>query len=373
MDVKCCRFGEHMGEDLDKLLDSEIRVIIFGVGAIGGEIARLLLRRKGVKIVGAVDAAPDKIGKDLGDAIGLERKLDVMVLRSLDDLNVEADVAIHATTSFLKDAYPQISALIRHGLNVISTCEELSYPYVVNEEIAKEIDELARRHGVTVLATGINPGFVMDTLVITLTAACQEIKYICAERIIDAAKRRLQFQKKIGIGLRPEEFREKAAKGEIIGHVGLRESIAMIASSLGWKLEEIEENPAEPIISSEKVKSKFMSVDPGYVAGLSQKAYGIISSEPKVTLMFKAYLGAREEYDYIMIDGEPMICARISPCIHGDKGTAAVVVNSIPRVISASPGLKTMKDLRVPSAILGDLRSFTLRKILEANQAYIRE
>ncbi|MEM2912840.1 MAG: hypothetical protein QXR06_00700 [Candidatus Bathyarchaeia archaeon] len=347
-----------MSEYLNKPSDSEIRVILFGVGAIGSEIARLLLRKKGVKIVGAVDAAPDKFGRDLGDVIGLERKLGVLVHESLNDLNVEADIAIHATTSFLKDAYPQIAAIIRRGLSVISTCEELSYPYIVNEEVAKEIDDSARRHGVTVLGTGINPGFVMDTLVITLTAACQEIRYICAERVIDAAKRRLPFQKKIGAGLKPEEFREKVSKGEIIGHIGLKESIAMIADSLGWKLDEIRENPAEPIISNEKVRSKFISVEPGYVAGLSQKAYGIMSGEPKVTLIFKAYLGAREEYDSIMIDGEPVVCEKISPCIHGDKGTAALIVNSIPRVISASPGLKTMKDLQVPSAILGDLRSF---------------
>ncbi len=347
-----------MSEDLDKPLNSEIRVILFGAGAIGSEIARLLLRRRGVKIVGAVDAAPEKIGKDLGDIIGLERKLGVPVLSNLDDLNVEADIAIHATTSFLKDAYPQIAALIKRGLNVISTCEELSYPYIINEEIAKEIDESARRHSVTVLGTGINPGFVMDTLVITLTAVCQEIRCIHAERVIDAAKRRLPFQKKIGAGLRPEEFREKAAKGEILGHVGLRESIAMIASSLGWKLEEIREDPAEPIISNEKVKSEFISVEPGFVTGLSRKAYGIMSGEPKITLIFRAYLGAREEYDCVMIDGEPVVCGKISPCIHGDKGTAAVVVNSIPRVIGAPPGLKTMKDLQVPSAILGDFRSF---------------
>jgi 4-hydroxy-tetrahydrodipicolinate reductase len=343
-----------MSEGLDKPLGSEIRVILFGVGAIGGEIARLLLRRKGVKIVGAVDAAPDKVGRDLGDVIGLGKKLDVMVLKSLDDLNVKADIAIHATTSFLKNAYPQIAMLIKRGLNVISTCEELSYPYIVNKEIAKEIDELARRYSVTVLGTGINPGFVMDTLVITLTAACQEIRCICAERAIDAAKRRLPFQKKIGVGLRLEDFKEKASKGEITGHIGLGESIAMIANSLGWRLDEIREDPIEPIIPNEEVKSKFMSVEPGLVTGLTQKAYGIISGEPKVTLIFKAYLGAKEEYDSIMIDGEPVVYAKISPCIHGDKGTAAVIVNSILNVINAPPGLKTMKDLQVPSAFLGD-------------------
>lgn len=331
---------------------SEIDIVLFGVGAIGSEIAKLLLRKKSVKIVGAIDVSPKKVGKDLGEAIGLGRKLGVQIIRSIGDLSVKADVAIHATTSFLKVAFPQIKTLIERGLNIISTCEELSYPYIVNEELAKQIDKLAKDHGVTVLGTGINPGFIMDTLIIALTATCQEIKRIHAERVIDAAKRRLPFQKKIGAGLKPEEFREKISSGEISGHVGLKQSIAMVADALGWKLDEVRENPIEPVILEKEVKSDFIIVKPGFVAGLVQNAYGVISDETKITLAFKAYVGAEEEYDSITIDGEPPIRMKISPCIHGDKGTAAVIVNSIPKVINASPGLKTMKDLPIPSAFL---------------------
>jgi len=336
--------------------NSEIRVVLVGVGAIGREIARLLLKKRGVKIVGAVDSAPNKIGMDLGEAIGLKEKLGVTICGSISELNVEGDIAIHATTSFLKKAYPQIIELVERGFNVISTCEELSYPYIVSEELSKKIDKLAKKHNVAVLGTGINPGFLMDTLVITLTAACQEIKRIIVERVIDAAKRRLPFQLKIGAGLSPDEFREKIFRYEITGHVGLKQSIAIIADALNIKLDGIYEEPIEPIITEKEVKSAFVTVKPGFVSGLSQKAHGILDGEPFITLIFRAQIGAQKEYDSIFIDGEPQINERIEPCIHGDAGTAAIIVNSIPRVLCMKPGLKTMKDMQIPSAIMGEMR-----------------
>lgn len=336
-------------------MDSKVRVILIGVGAIGCEIAKLLLKRNWIRIVGAVDPDPKKVGKDLSEVLGLKERLGIPVLGNIGELNIAGDVAIHATTSYLERAYPQIVELIKRGLNVISTCEELSYPYVVSDELSKNIDELSKKYGVTVLGTGINPGFLMDTLVITLTSVCQDVKHIYVERIIDAAKRRLPFQIKIGAGLRVEEFKEKIARGEITGHIGLKQSIAMIADALGLKLESIEEEPAEPVIAEKEIKSHFISVRPGLVAGLSQRAHGILGNKQLVTLAFKAYIGASEEYDSITIEGTPTIYQKITPCIHGDAGTAAIIVNMIPKVVNAQPGLKTMKDMPVPSAILGDI------------------
>jgi len=339
-------------------LGSEVRVVLVGVGAIGSEIGKLLLRKAGVRIVGAVDPAPEKAGRDLGYIIGVDRMLGVTVVEDVDRLDVDADVAIHATTSFLDRAYPQIVKLIEHGFDVISTCEELSYPYIVDEGLARSIDELARKYGVTVLGTGINPGFLMDTLVIVLTAVCQDIKRIYVERVMDASRRRLPFQRKIGAGLTLDEFNEKISSGVITGHVGLRQSIAMIADALRWRLDRIVEEPVKPILADREVKSSFITVKPGSVAGLNQVAYGVYGGEPIITLDFKAYIGASEEYDSITIEGIPTIREKISPCIHGDIGTAAVIVNSIPKVIKADPGLKTMKDMQIPSAILGDMRLY---------------
>ncbi|MBS7639449.1 MAG: hypothetical protein QW804_03310, partial [Candidatus Bathyarchaeia archaeon] len=331
-------------------------VVLVGVGAIGREIARLLLKKRGVKIVGAVDSAPNKIGMDLGEAIGLKEKLGVTICGSISELNVRGDVAIHATTSFLEKAYPQIIELIEMGFNVISTCEELSYPYIVSEELSRRIDEIAKKHNVVVLGTGINPGFLMDTLVIMLTAVCQDVRRIIVERIIDAAKRRLPFQIKIGAGLSIEEFRGKISRGEITGHVGLKQSISMVADALGLRLDGIIEEPIEPIIAEGEVRSAYITVKPGFVAGLSQRAHGIIDGKPFITLVFKAYIGAQKEYDSITIDGDPPIHERIEPCVHGDAGTAAIIVNAIPKVLKSPPGLKTMKDMPIPSATLGEIK-----------------
>jgi len=342
----------------------EVRVLIYGVGAIGSRIARLVLKKKGFKIVGAVDVSPDRMGKDLGEVIGISRELGVVVSEDAEKTlsSVKADVAVHATSSFLKTVYPQIASIIEHGVNVVSTCEELAYPYIVDASLAASLDSLAKKHGVTVLGTGINPGFLMDTLPIALSGVCQEIESIRVERVIDAAKRRLPFQKKIGAGLSPQEFDEMIKKGRITGHVGLEQSVSMIADALKLDLEEVKVDPVRPVIAEKPVESREIKVEKGMVAGLMQTAYGLISGEPFITLVFKAYIGAKEEYDSITIEGTPRINQRITPCVHGDLATAAVVVNSIPKVIKASPGLKIMKDLPVPSAVLGDVRKYLVDK-----------
>ncbi|MEM2936984.1 MAG: hypothetical protein QXJ63_00365 [Candidatus Bathyarchaeia archaeon] len=335
----------------------EVKVVLYGVGAVGGLIARFLLERQGVKIVGAIDVAEDKVGKDLGDVLGLDRKLRVTVSKDADSLfsRVKADIAIHATASYLKETFPQIAQLIKNRVNVISTCEELAYPYYSEPKLAEKLDALAKNYDVTVLGTGINPGFLMDTLVITLTAVCQKIEKIEAVRVINAAKRRLSFQRKIGAGLTVEEFKQKVANKQVTGHVGLEQSIAMIADALSWKLDEIKTVPVEPVIAKEPVKSNAVRVKAGKVAGLKQTARGFIKDKAVIVLNFQAYIGAREEYDAITIKGVPTIKQKIQPCVPGDAGTVAIVTNSIPKVLNAPAGLFTMKDLPVPSAVLGDL------------------
>ena len=338
----------------------EVKVALYGVGAVGSLIAKSLLEKKGVKIVGAIDAAKEKVGKDLGEVLGLNRKIGITISSDVDVVlsKTKPDIAIHATSSYLKDTYPQIVSIVKHGVNVISTCEELSYPYYSEPKIAEELDRLAKKHDVTVLGTGINPGFLMDTLVITLTAACQKIEKIEAARVMDAATRRLPFQRKIGAGLTVEEFKQKIEKREITGHVGLEQSIAMIAAALAWKLDEIRIDPVEPVIAKEPAESEFIKVDAGKVAGLRQTARGIRKGKEVIVLDFQAYIGAKEEYDAITITGVPTIKQRIQPCVHGDAGTVAIIVNSIPKVLKASAGLLTMKDLPVPSAVTEDMRKY---------------
>lgn len=339
-----------------------VKVVLYGIGAIGELIARFLLEKQGVEIVGAIDVAEDKVGKDLGELLGLNKKLGVTVSRDVTSLfsKVKAEIAIHTTTSYLKDTYPQIAALLKHHINVISTCEELSYPYYSEPELAAKLDALAKKHEVTVLGTGINPGFLMDTLVITLTAVCQKIEKIEAIRVMNASTRRLPFQKKIGAGLTIAEFKQKIANKQITGHVGLEQSIAIIADALSWKLDGIKVDEAEPVIAKETVESSVIKVEAGKVAGLRQTARGFMEGREVILLDFQAYIGAKEEYDAITIQGVPTVKQKIQPCIHGDTGTVAIVVNSIPKVLKAPAGLLTMKDLPVPSAALGDLRKHVL-------------
>jgi len=338
----------------------KIRVVCYGLGAVGTRIARFMLEKEGIQIVGAIDIAKEKVGKDLGAVLEVGKKLGVIVTDDVESLMSKArcDVVVHATGSYLKDIYQQIAPLARYGVNVVSTCEELSYPYLSEPELAKKLDALGMKYAMTFLGTGINPGFLMDTLVITLTGACQRIDKIRVERVMNAATRRVPFQKKIGAGLSTKEFREKIDSKKITGHVGLEQSIGMIAAALRWDLDKIEVGSVEPVVATRDVESEAIKVKKGQTAGLRQTAQGMMKRKQVITLDFQAYIGAEEEYDAISIDGVPSIHQKISPCVHGDLATVAVIVNSIPKIVNAPPGLATMKDLPVPSAAVEDMRKY---------------
>jgi hypothetical protein len=330
----------------------EIRVVQYGVGAVGRLIARHLLQKTGLQIVGALDNAREMIGQDLGYVLDLNKPLGIKVSSDPETLlaNERPHVVIHATSSNMNEVFPQLVQIVENGANVISTCEELSYPYYSEPRLAAELDRLAKINGVTVLGTGINPGFLMDTLVIALSAVCQEIEEIRATRVMNAATRRVPFQRKIGSGLKVAAFHEAIKRGDISGHVGLVQSISMIAAALAWELERIQADPVEPIVTSTPVESERIHVEAGHVAGLRQTARGFLNEKKIITLEFQAYIGARDEFDSILIKGVPTINQKITPCVHGDVGTVAMIVNALPKVISAQSGLTTMKDLPVPSA-----------------------
>ncbi len=332
----------------------KVKAVLYGVGAVGSLIAKSLLQKEGVEIVGAIDVAKEKEGKDLGEVLGTGKTVGVVVSSNADVVLSETkpNIVVHATSSYLKEVYLQLAEIVKHSVNVVSTCEELSYPFFSEPQLAERLDMLAKKHRATILGTGINPGFFMDTLVITFTAVCQRIETIKAVRIMNAATRRVPFQKKIGAGLSVKEFHKAIEKKLITGHVGLEQSISMIAAALAWKLEKIEVTLIEPVIAKKSVRSEAVEVKTGYVAGLKQMAKGFKKRKEAITLEFQAYIGAEEEYDSITIRGVPNVNQKITPCVHGDIGTVAIVVNAIPKVINAPPGLVTMKDLPVPSAIL---------------------
>ena len=334
-----------------------IKIIQYGVGPVGAEIVKYAFRKQGIKIAGAVDIDPAKVGKDLGE-FTIGKKIGVSITDDASHLlaRTKPDVVLHSTGSYLKDVKPQLLELVKAGADIISTCEELAYPYLKNPTIAKELDAKARRNKVAVLGTGVNPGFIMDTFVLTSTGVCQDIKKVRSSRIQDASYRRLPFQRKIGAGLTPAEFEAKVAGGTI-KHVGFPESIAMIAAGLGWNLERIEEK-IEPVLAEKAVGSAYLKVEPGQVAGLNQTAWGTRDGEQLIVLNLQAYLGCPDPRESIVIDGQPPIDLTIKGGVHGDIATAAVVVNCIPRVLSAEPGLTTMKDLPVPSGWFSGIEHF---------------
>lgn len=334
-------------------MSDKLRTLHVGLGPIGAEIARLVLRRDDMEIVGAVDVGPGKVGADLGEVIGLPRRLGIAVAGTVEAALPErgADIAIHATGSHLPQVYPQLVQLIEHGLNVISTCEELAYPAWQHPELARKLDRLAGEHGVTVLGTGVNPGFVMDRLPVTLTGVCQEVRSLRVTRVVDSARRRLPLQQKTGAGLTVAEF-EARVRAKTIQHVGLPESVALIAKALGWKLDEVRET-IEPVIADRPLSSEFMQVEPGRVAGLHQVARGLVGGREVITLDLGMTLQAEDPRDEVQIEGTPPVHMVIPGGVHGDRATAAVIVNSIPQVAAAPPGLVTFLDLPAAAGVGG--------------------
>jgi 4-hydroxy-tetrahydrodipicolinate reductase len=326
-----------------------IKVMHVGLGPIGAGVVRQVAARKGFKIVSAVDVDPAKVGKDLGEVCGVGRKLRVSIG---DDITraikaSKPDVAVLCTSSSLKKVVPEFEAVLKQRVPIVSTTEELAYPVKSNSSVAKRIDALAKRARVAVLGTGVNPGFTMDALPIALTGVCERVEKIHVDRIQDASIRRLPFQKKIGAGLTREQFMEKVRDGSV-RHVGLAESITMIADAMGWKLDRVTDE-IQPKIAAQKTSSQFLTVEAGQVCGLVQDGVGYRKGEPIITLHMEAYLGAPESYDGVRISGNPPLSMKISGGVHGDVATASITVNSIPKVIGAPPGLRTMRDMVLPS------------------------
>jgi 2,4-diaminopentanoate dehydrogenase len=333
-----------------------IRVMHVGLGPIGAAIVRQVAARKGFQIVAAVDIDPLKAGKDVADIVGLPRKARVKVTSEIGKTirATKPDVAVLCTSSSLKRVLPQLEEVLKHKVPIVSTTEELSYPAPYNRRLARRLDEAARKAKVAVLGTGVNPGFTMDALPITLTGVCERVDRVEVNRVQDASIRRLPFQQKIGSGLTVEQFQKKVDDGSV-RHVGLSESIQMIGDAMGWKLERIIDD-IQPKLAERTVQSEYLAVDPGFVCGIIQDGVGYVQGEPRITLHMEAYLGAPESYDSVLIEGSPRIYSKVAGGVHGDVATASITVNSIPKVIAAPPGLRTMRDMPLPSYFGGQPR-----------------
>ncbi len=326
-------------------MNPKTKVLQYGLGPVGNRITEYLVERNDFEIVGAIDSDPAKMGVDIGELAGLPQPLGVPVRN--DDAavlgEVTPDIVVLTTTSSLKQIQPQIMEIVGHGINVVSTCEELSYPWITKPQIAREIDHAAKEQNVSVLSTGVNPGFLMDFLPVTLSGVCRDVRRIRVERIQNAQSRRIPFQRKIGVGLTVEQFSEKVRE-KTLRHVGLTESIHMIAARMRWVLDQTEDI-VEPVIAEYAVTTAEFTIEPGMAIGVNQVGRGYVNGEEVITLVFRAALGVADACERILLEGSPNIEMNIGGGVNGDIATCAICVNAIPVVISAAAGLRTMVDI----------------------------
>jgi 2,4-diaminopentanoate dehydrogenase len=336
-----------------------IRILQWGLGAMGSGMARLMLDKQGLQIVAAVDGRPDYIGKDLGDVLNLGKSLGVKVTNKPEDVlkKENVDIVIIATTSWVKDQMADLRKILSAGINCISIAEEMAVPEAQNPELAKELDELAKKHGVSILGTGVNPGFVLDALVVTLTGGSHSVERIEASRVNDLSPYGPTVMNTQGVGTTPEAFRAGVADGSIVGHVGFPESIRMISDALGLGVDRIEQS-REPIISKVYRETPHVKVQPGMVAGCAHIGVGYNGSREVIRLVhpqqIHPHLENQDTGDYIHIYGKPEIHMAINPEIKGGIATEGIAVNMIPHVVAATPGLKRMIDLPAPAALMGE-------------------
>jgi hypothetical protein len=330
-------------------MKKKINAVQFGLGPIGQLCAKTILQKHNerINLVGAVDIDPSKVGKELGELLGLGEtgiKVESDIKNILKKKKV--DLVFHTTTSFMSDVRKQLFDLIKLKLNIVSSTEELFFPWYRNREIAEEIDNLAKKFKVRVLGTGVNPGFVMDVLPSVLTQVCTSVKRIRVERVVNASKRRLPLQLKIGAGLKVSEFKEKKATGRF-GHIGLVESLQFLAYVLNIQLDEIKEE-LDPIVTYKNLRTDYLTIQKGRVAGIHHRAIGFKDGSEVIELDLKMFIGDHKDYDAVYIDGEPPIKMKILNGVFGDTATVGSLINCGYLIFNAKPGLLTMADIGLP-------------------------
>jgi 2,4-diaminopentanoate dehydrogenase len=327
-----------------------INVIQIGIGALGKQVLQYLADREGINVVGLVDLNPEVVGKKIGDIADTDSS-DVTVHNSLDDAISNApekpEVAVLTTVSSIEKLVSQVEEAANAGLHVVSTCEELTFPWKEHPEAANKIDSVCKDNGVTCLGTGVNPGFLMDYLPSAFTSVCQRVDSVTVERVQDASVRRIPFQQKIGAALTHDEFQAKKEDGSL-RHVGLPESVDLIAHAMGWDLDENRET-LEPVKAQEKITNGYKPIEKGNPAGVEQVGSGFVNGNEVIKLVFRAAVGEEKSYDRITIKGLPNITTEIDGGLNGDVATCAITVNAVRSVTGSTPGLKTMLDVPVPA------------------------
>ena len=322
-----------------------IRVVHTGVGPVGCRVIALILERPDLELVAVVDTDPEKVGRALEefvpDAAGMGLKIAAETTATVKETNAAA--ITHTTVSYLPDCIDHLREIARAGVAMVSSTEELLYPWLRHPKWSAELDGLAKQHGSRLLGTGVNPGFLMDLLPVLASPPCERVRAVRAERVVNAATRRGPLQRKVGAGITTEEFAKRVAGGRF-GHVGYSESGALLASAMGWELDKLTET-IEPVIAKEPVKTEFVDVAPGMVAGIHQVVTGTKAGKEVIHLDLKMYVGAPDPHDSFTLDSDPPIDWHCKRGVAGDPATAAILVNSLDRLLATPPGLRTVADL----------------------------
>jgi len=337
--------------------EGPIRVILWGLGAMGKLMARLVLSDPDLELAGAVSrrVRDGRTGPvDIAHIAGLNRPTGVMASATLPEAVARsggARVVLHATGSFVREVSGEIEACLEHDLNVVTIAEEMAFPWVAAPDLADQLDRLARSHGRTILGTGVNPGFILDTLIAFLTVAIGHVEFINAKRVNDLSPYGPTVMRTQGVGLSPDEFRRGVEEGAVVGHVGFPESMHLIAKALGVKLSSIEQS-REPIISSVRRETPHVVVQPGYGAGCRHSARGYLDGRAFIELdhpqQVRPEAEGIETGDFIRIEGYPSVSFRTGPELPGGIATAATAVNMVRPVALSGPGLLTMLDFPLP-------------------------
>lgn len=324
-----------------------MRVLHVGLGPLGLRVQSDLAARAGLRTVAAVDVDPALVGRPLAELV-TGAPADVRVANGIEEVDCESvDVALLTTSSDLARCAPSLRALLSRGVSVVSSCEELLWPWLRHPALARELDGLARQHGAALVGTGVNPGFVMDALPAFLSGVALSVESVHVERIQDASTRRVPFQEKIGAGLDLAQFRARAEAGTL-RHVGLGESLHFLAASLGWEIEEWSET-LEPVLAQTDLACALGPIRAGAPCGVRQTARARVRGAERMTFEFQAAIGQRDARDRVRFVSDPPLELLIPGGVHGDRATSAVLLNCLGPVCDAAPGLATMATLRMPT------------------------
>jgi 2,4-diaminopentanoate dehydrogenase len=337
-------------------LTRPVGVILFGLGSLGSLVVRCLSSGYPlIRVVGAVDHDARLAGRSLASIYPDFADAGSVIVRAtlaqaLADSPGEAKILYHLTESDPVRIEGQLTEALAAGLNVISASEAMFYPHLRHSDFAKRIDETARNAGVSVSGVGINPGFSFDAVPLALARATCGVERITITRAIDVTGTGPGDIEHVGYGLSPADFQQKIASGQIVGHMGMPESIVKLAEHLGIEIDRIEEGweteTADfPIDSGTETLGM---IPPGHVVGITQSGIALRAGQAIITMRLIMYYQPErfgiECADTIDIEGQHHIQAALRPAALSLFGAANTIVNATADVVAASPGFVSILD-----------------------------